>query len=187
MSDGRDIKTLWRNQTTEDATMPLEEIRTRAAKFHSQIRWRNLREYVASAFVVAIFGFYIWLFPAPLMRIGSALIIAGALYTAWQLRKRSAAAPPPAEASAITWTDYHRHELERQRDALSSIWKWYLGPFVPGVVVFLAGEAMPLRHAARGIVIVVIAVAICIAVFGGVWALNAWGARRLQRKIDELS
>ena len=29
-------------------------------------------------------------------------------------------------------------------------------------------------------------VALCIAVFGGIWALNAWGARRLQRKIDEL-
>lgn len=182
MSD--DLKTLWKNQTTEYAPMPLEEIRKKAGKFHSRIFWRNTRESIAAAIVVCVFVYYIWIFPAPLMRIGSALIIAAALYVTWQLYTRGATERLPAEASAATWTAYYRRELERQRDALRSIWKWYLGPLVPGLVVFLAGISMQLPHGTWAPVAGT--VAFCIAVFGGVWALNAWGARRLQRKIDEL-
>ena len=182
MSD--DIKTLWQKQETEYAPMPLEEIRKRAGKFHSQVRWRNVREYVAAVIVVCGFGYYIWIFSAPLMRIGSALIIAATFYVVWQLHKRGAAGPLPAETSAATWTNYYRHELERQRDAVRGVWKWYLAPFVPGMVAFLAGSSMLLPHGGWPHVPGV--AALCIAVFALVWALNALGARRLQRKIDEL-
>jgi len=181
-----DIKTLWRNQQTEYAPMPLDEIRKRAGQFHSRVCWRNIREYAASAFLVCIFGFYIWLFPAPLMRLGSALIIVALLYVAWQLHRRGAAMALPAEASASAWTDYYRRELVRQRDALQSIWKWYLGPMVPGLVVFLLGAALQTPPAAHKQEWISITITFGIVVFGGVWALNAWGVRKLQRKIDEL-
>ena len=184
MIDDDDIKMLWRNQTIEEISMPLEDIRANAGKFHSRIRARNLREYIGSLFVIAVFGFYIWIFPNPLMRLGSAMIIAGTLYMVWQLRKRGGSDPLPSVDSASAWIDYHRHALETQRDALRSIWKWYLAPFVPGLVVFLIGKAQSLPHgvwlpAAIGSVI-------CAAVIAGIWVLNAWGARRLQRQIDEL-
>jgi Flp pilus assembly protein TadB len=184
MSD--DIKALWQKQETEYAPMPLEEIRNKAGKFHSTIRWRNIREYAAMAFLVCVFGFYIWLFPAPLMRLGSALIIAAMFFVGWQLHKRGTTDKLPADDSGSAWTDYYRRELARQRDALQSIWKWYLGPMVPGLVVFLVGASLKMPPAAQKQAWIAGTVALCIAVFGGAWALNAWTARRLQRKIDGL-
>ena len=166
--------------------MPLEEIRKKADKFHSSVRRRNIREYVGAAFVVLVFGFYIWIFPSPLMRIGSALIIAGMFFVKWQLYKRGTTDALPVGDSASTWTDYYRRELVRQRDALQQVWKWYLGPLVPGLVMFLVGVSLQTPHAAQKQTWIAGTTAFCIAVFGGVWALNAWGARRLQRKIDEL-
>jgi len=184
MSD--DIKTLWQKQETEYAPMPLEEVRKQAGKLHSRVHWRNVREYIAMVFVICVFGIYIWKFPAPLMRLGSALIIAAMFYVGWQLHKRGATDKLPADGSGSTWTDYYRHELMRQRDALQRIWTWYLGPMVPGLVVFLMGASLQTPPAAHKQAWVAGTVALCIAVFGGIWALNAWGARRLQRKIDEL-
>ncbi len=181
-----DIKTLWRNQATEYAPMPLEEVRKRAGKLHSKIYWRNTREYAAMVFLVCVFGFYIWLFPAPLMRLGSALIIAAMFYTGWQLHKRGTTDKPPADDSGTAWTDYYRRELLRQRDALGTIWKWYLGPMVPGLAIFLVGASLQTPPGAHKQLWISITVALSIVVFGGVGALNAWGARRLQRRIDEL-
>ncbi|MGA7711826.1 MAG: hypothetical protein WCA81_07990 [Rhizomicrobium sp.] len=178
-----DLKTLWQNQTTDYAPMPLEEIRKRAGKLHSRVNWRNVIEYAASVVVIAVFGLYLWIFPAPLARLGSVLIIAGTLYMMWQLHRRGATAGLPAEQSASAWTDYYRHELERQRDALRTVWKWYLAPFVPGLIVFLVGRSMEFPD---GLIRGSVAAAISISVFAGIWALNAWVARRLQRKIDEL-
>jgi len=184
MSD--DIKTLWQNQATEYVPMPLEEVRKKAGRLHSRVHWRNIREYAAMAVLVPVFGFYIWLFPAPLMRLGSALIIAAMFYVAWQLHKRGATDKLPADDSASTWTGYYRRELERQRDALQRVWTWYLGPMVPGLVVFLVGASLQTPHAAQKQAWIASTAALCTAVFGGVWALNAWVARKLQRKIDEL-
>ncbi len=179
-----DLKDIWKSQETEEAPMAIEDIRAQAGKFHSRIRARNLREYIGSIFVIAVFGFYIWTFPNPLMRLGSTMIIAGTLYMVWQLRKRGSSDPLPSVDSASAWLDYHRHALETQRDALRSIWKWYLAPFVPGLIVFLAGKVQSQPH--RMWLPTAIAAVICFAVISGIWMLNAWGARRLQRQIDRL-
>ena len=88
--------------------------------------------------------------------------------------------------SGTAWTDYYRRELLRQRDALGTIWKWYLGPMVPGLAIFLVGASLQTPPGAHKQLWISITVALSIVVFGGVGALNAWGARRLQRRIDEL-
>jgi Flp pilus assembly protein TadB len=179
-----DLKDIWKSQKTEYAPMAIEDIRAQAGKFRSRVQARNLREYIVAVFVIAVFGFYIWDFPNLFMQLGSAMIIAGTLYMVWQLRKRGSSSPLPSIDSASAWLDYHRHALEAQRDALRSIWKWYLAPFVPGLIVFLIGKIELQPH--RMWLPTAIAAVICFAVFAGIWALNAWGARRLQREIDKL-
>ncbi|MGA2272920.1 MAG: hypothetical protein ABSH00_05150 [Bryobacteraceae bacterium] len=177
----------WQNQPVENITMSLEEIRRRAGKFQRRIWWRNAREYAAIVVVVIVFGLYMKWFPNPIMRAGSVITIAGALYVAYQLHRRASSETGPAAAEFEQCLGFHRHALERQRDALENIWSWYLGPLIPGLVVFSAGMAIaapiPFRHR-------VLATAIMLAVIGVVFWLvaqmNRRAARKLQTKIDQL-
>ncbi len=187
MREEPDIKTLWRNQKTED-TVTLENVHERAAKFQKRVRNRNRREYIAAVFVVAVFGWYIWILPDVFLKAGSALTILGALCVTWQLHVRGSAARLPQDSSAMGDVDFHRRELIRQRDALKSVWLWYLAPFVPGMTVFMFGKYHRLEVLGRPVnqTAFIGSVAICVLVFAAIWLLNVWGARRLQKRIDEL-
>jgi uncharacterized membrane protein YdcZ (DUF606 family) len=119
--------------------MPLEEIRRRAHQFEKRISRRNLREYIGGAIGVAVFTYYIFKFPSPVARTGCALIIAGLLCILIQIYKRASPGKLPADLALTASLAYHRSELVRQR----SVWWWYLGPIVPGIVVFAAGLTPP--------------------------------------------
>ncbi len=188
MSDERpdnDIRNLWRNQPLEE-TKPIsfEELRIRAKKMDRRIRRRNCIEYIAAAFVVVAFSSSIYVFETPLMRLGSALCIAATLYVVWQLRVRGSARTLPQGEVPLTWLDSHRRQLERQRDALASVWKWYLAPFVPGMSIFLAGRAI--EDPPGNWVSVPKTSAAVVFLFAFVAWLNHRGSRKLQRELDEL-
>src|SRR5450432_437693 len=118
------LKNLWQSQKVEHVQMSLEEIRRRAEKFQRRIRNRNLREYSGAIVVLGAFGYYLWKFPE--LRLGSALIIAATFYVVYQLHARGAAKAVPAPLGLGTSLDFHRRELERQRDLIRDVWKWYL-------------------------------------------------------------
>jgi hypothetical protein len=190
---GTDVRSLWKNQKVEPAPISLAELRQKAQKLEKRVLWRNLREYAASAIVIACFGYYIWRFPAPMIRFGCGLVIAGTLFMAYTLHKRGAARAVPAETALRSCLDFHRRELERQRDLLRGVWRWYLLPFVPGLAVFLLGLfrwTMKLPNApahARVIMITFgLTAAGCGLVFVAVGKLNQWAARKIQREIDGL-
>jgi CDP-diglyceride synthetase len=153
-----------------------------------EIRRRNGREYIAAAFAAAIFGYYIWHFHEWFLRIGSGLVIAGAAYMMFQLHRRGSATSAPADLGLTTGLDFYRKELERQRTLLSGVWRWCLGPFVPGLAVITLGAAItnpahsPRAWLFAGSYAVVVAVA-----FWLVARLNQRCAGRLQRQIDELN
>ncbi len=191
---GDDVKNLWQNQQAEPIQISLAELHQKAQKLEQRVRWRNLGEYAASAIVIACFGFYIWKFPAPMVRLGCVLVIAGVLFVVYQLHKKGAAQAVPAEMAFRTCLDFHRQQLERQRDLLRGVWTWYLLPFVPGLAVFLFGLfrwTMKLPHApAHSRVIIVtfaLTAAACALVFFAIGKLNQWAARKLQREIDALN
>ena len=76
---------------------------------------------------------------------------------------------------------WHRSELVRQRDLLRSVPRWYLGPFVPGLVLTLVGLwlANP-----GGSWRVGLGAAFVALVFAGVAWLNFRGARKLDEQIE---
>ena len=51
-----DLKNPWQNQEVEEVRISVDELRLKAAKFQSRIRWRNLREQAACLFVIAFFA-----------------------------------------------------------------------------------------------------------------------------------
>jgi FtsH-binding integral membrane protein len=182
-----DVKAIWGAQAVEPNLVTVEQIRVNANKFQSAVQRRNRVEYVAAGFVIAGFGSYLWIFPAPLMRLGSLLIIAGAIFIVVWIHFRASANPIPSQISFMEYISRYRDEIRRQQTALRTVWLWYLGPLVPGLVLFTIGMSRLLEHAPGSRRPMWPFVVVMVGVFVGVWLLNLWGARRLQSKIDELS
>jgi len=160
--------------------MPLEEIRRKAQQFEKRIARRNLREYIGAAVGAAIFTYYMFTFHSPMIRTGCALIIAGLLAIVVQLHKRAAPGKMPADLALTGCIAFHRRELARQRDLLRTVWLWYVGPIVPGIVVFGMGAAPR-----QGTVSVLNAVPF-FSILGIVMWLNYRAAKCLDRQIAEL-
>lgn len=177
----KDPRKLWQSQEGENVTISLEKIRLRATRFERRIWWRNFREYVAAAVLIglSIVGLRVlhgW------DRLPAVLIIAATIYVVVQLHRRGSARSVPADESARSSIQFHRRELERQRDALRTVWRWYLLPLATGPAATFAVAAIKRGVNARLIGSIILEALI----FVGVWALNQWAARKLNRKIQEL-
>ena len=187
-----DMESLWQSQAAEPLKLCPEDFQQKMRAFERKIFQRNAREYVACAVVIASFGYYEWRFHELVIRVASALIIAGALYVMFQIHRRASPQTVPADLGMSTCIDFYRTSLERQRDALRTVWTWYLLPFVPGLAVFLLGSIMNQWAAHSGglghFVIGFLSLpGITIAVYFVVWKLNRLSAQRLQAEIDELN
>jgi hypothetical protein len=180
-----DIKELWKGQAVEVPMFTPSQMRKEADSFRRRVARRNRVETVAGVITMAVFGFYVWVFPSPLMRIGSLLVIAGVSFVLWQLHRRAPSRSLPPEALGLPFIDYYRGELARQRDALRDAWLWYVAPLLPGFVVFRCGfplGSMRIGPGWNGMLVDLSAA----AVFIGVIWLNRHGARGMQQKLDAL-
>lgn len=179
----------WHREAATGPALPsVEELRARADKFHRTIANRNLREYLAGGFVVVAFAVMAVLAPFVAMKLGAAMVTLGAAYVMWQLRRRGTPLDPAREGGALSLLEFQRRELVRQRDALDSVFSWYLLPLIPGMVVLMASPmlATPVADWALPSPGMALRLAAPFAVFVGVWLLNKWGAQQLQRQVDEI-
>src|SRR6185436_4346133 len=103
---------------------------------------RDLRELLACAFVIIIFGiFYFTVYLTPVSRAGDLIVIGGAIFIAWKLihtRRKTPPAPPGA-----TVVESLRAELKAvraQSQLLGSIAWWYLLPLAIGILVCTWGS-----------------------------------------------
>lgn len=115
------------------------------------------------------------------------MVVAGTLFMAWQLHRRASSTPPEKAGTTPIYL-FLREQLVRQRDALAGVFWWYMLPFIPGLLVMTVGSAM-LRaqtHPGASPVPGLIAGAVTVLVFGGIWWLNQRVARKLQKRIDDI-
>jgi hypothetical protein len=181
-TDETSLRALWQDGGAALAPLPLDEIKRRAAGLGDAIRRRNRREYGAAAVVVVIFALYAILLPEILLKLGSLLVIAGALVVVWQLARRTSRTDPDAEAQDVR--GYYRARLVREEHMHARIGRWYLAPFAPGLLVFLAGLAK--ASELRSPVSFALLVAFQLSVFGGIWWLNRRAAAMLRAQIDRI-
>ncbi len=181
------IKRAWQASADAPDAPSLEAVRAGADKFYRRIRLRNTVEYVACAvvIVVATVRFFTW--EHILHKAGFAMLVAAAFFVAWQLHRRASAVAPEMAGTMPIYA-FMRGQFVRQRDALKGVFWWYILPLLPGMGLVLVGngldpaiEAAGPPHWVRWLALVGI-----FAVLGGVWGLNQLGARRLQKKIDEI-
>jgi hypothetical protein len=163
--------------------MSIEEIREKVRYLERRVGRRNQREYIAAVLVVAGYGLIFWRAPSAAIRVGAGLIIAATIFVCYQLRVRGGAASLDADAGHKSSLDFYRTQLERQRELLHDVWRWYLLPFAPGAVVLLVGWA--LAWPARVWSVVGYGVMVLMVGIGG-HALNRRAAARIQRVLDRL-
>jgi len=187
MTDHDPLCDLWATDQGENLTMSIAELAARSNQFRSRIKRRNFTEYLAAALIICIFGWLAFIVPVWSVQIGAGLIIAAALYVSWQLNKRASVSSNTMLATDLV--NFHRDELVRQRDALRSVWRWYLLPFVPGALVFTLGttiEANADLSIWGALAVSAVQLGFGGAIFLGIWTLNIYAARRLDEKIKAL-
>ena len=138
MSDGRvsgDAQSLWQGQAVTGAAMTVDELQQRARYLERRVERRNLREYIAAVVVLFMFGAIAWKAPLPLIRAGAVLTRAATAFIVFHLSRYGTARIMPADLGLTGCLQFHRRELERQRDLLRGAWKWYLLPFMPGLIL----------------------------------------------------
>ena len=165
--------------------MSVEEIRNRATKFERKIFWRNFREYIAGAIAIVLLGISFGSARDLLSRAAFALLISGMVYVMYQLHRRGSAKTMPTAAAAAPSLAFYREELKRQRDLTASVWSWYLGLFVPGLLLSAIASASHDLHL-HHIAVVTFWYVLIAAFFVFVWRLNARATRCLERMIADL-
>lgn len=180
------IQTLWTAEGRDAGPFSPATLTARSRALRRKTWRRDAIEYVAALVVVAMFARYAIAATHPVARAGCVLVILGTVAVVthlWRRRERT----EPAQATASL--PYLRAQLVRQRDLLASVPRWYLGPLVPGLLVFNLGIWLQRSGGAldhRATVAALIVLAIAAAVFAGVWWLNRAGARALDEQIAAL-
>lgn len=161
----------------------------RATRFETTIRRRNLIEYAAAVLVILSFGAASVLSAQRgewAIAVTFAMTIAAAVFVVAKLRRDGSMQQRRPETSC---RDHLRAQLVRQRDLLRGVPKWYLAPFVPGLLCFYyivtarVAQAHGWQVALEGIWVQLAATAIFFAFVA--W-LNLFAARRIDREIAAL-
>ena len=176
-----DLREIWQKQELEPMTITVDQVRQCAGTLRRRVARRNVLEYVAGGLAAASFLPMLWrnhgweLVPP-------VLIIAGMAWMLYQLHKRAAAPAGFIDSGVQASLALLRRQLERQRDALRSVWTWYLLPLVPGIAALMIEVAWKRGISWR----YVGAVAFVACGFAAVSALNSRAARRLDGRIEEI-
>lgn len=178
----------WQNEGTAMPLPSIEELHARADRFRRKIRRRNLVEYTGGAIIIAFFAVLMVVLPLPAMRTGLLTAIVGVCVVLWQLHKRGAPLSPPEHGGQVPLLEFQRRELVRQRDALDSVFSWYLLPLVPGMLLVHSAPLIDgwLLGQMDGADSPVSGIALGMLIFGVVYWLNKRGARKLQGRISEI-
>jgi hypothetical protein len=184
--DDRDLQALWQSQSpvgNDGSAIALDEIHQMAQRLEHKVARRNRREYLAAAFVVAVFGWSMFTAPSVLLRIGAGMSIGATIAVAYMLHLWGTTATLPSDLALTSALEFHRGQLERKRDLLRGAWWWYLLPFAPGFLVVEIGQALAYpERMSRTIAVSVVVMASGV----GIYARSRRAAARVQRQIDRL-
>jgi Flp pilus assembly protein TadB len=186
MTDSRQedpLQALWQSQSRGEPAISIEHVREGARRLERRVARRNRREYIAAVVVVFGYGWILWLVPIATARIGAGLIIAATIFICYRLHVHGSAASLQADVGLTSSLEFYRAQLERQRDLLHSVWRFFLLPFVPGLLVLMIGYslAQPARVSfavAYGVLALMLGI--------GLHALNRRAAARIQGVLDRL-
>lgn len=165
------------------------ECETRATAFERTVRRRNMMEYAAGALVIVLFGALGVMFASAgewLIAATNIAMVSAAIFVIAKLQRDGSVQARLPEQSC---RDHLRGQLARQRDLLRGVPKWYLAPFLPGLLGFyIVITAKVAEHQGWDAAVegVWLKVAGTLAFFVFIAWLNLHAARKIDREIGAL-
>lgn len=135
--DEDQLKEIWRGGAVTALRMEPAQLRERSERFDASIRGRNRRDQLCFALVAVMCACGL-LLGGVMVRVGSALMVAWAVFSMVTLRRFGAATGTPSGSDAQTLVAQHGRQLERQRDIALS-WPWGVGLAIPGFILTTVG------------------------------------------------
>ena len=177
------LKALWQGQETETKPMSVEAIRTRAARYTTRRRWTFLFGLTLMLAEIVVFGRYALTFPTTGGRIGLIAILVGLGWMTAQFTRRWPGRLPEAKATGGSILEFHRSELERQRETIGSR-IMMVGPVLIGALIFIVAGMISGRH--RGIVGGATTLALIGLWVAGAFWISGRQERMRQRRLAEI-
>jgi hypothetical protein len=167
-----ELKELWQQQPLREppsAAQLISAMQSKTTELRRGLVARDLRELVASALVIIIFGiFFFTAYRTPISRLGDLIVIGSAIFIAWKLiHTRRITPPAPPGATIIESLRAELNSVRAQSHLLRSVLWWYLLP--PGIGVLVATWGLQANLHAKIPVSLVI-----IAVYAFVYWVNQW-------------
>lgn len=175
---------LWKEQPVVSAVINADVLKNLSKSLRRRLLVRDAIEQTAGLLAMLIFIDIAWLSGDPIVCIAVAIQACGILAVMHNLWRRQRV--PPA-LYAETSLAFHLALLTRHRDAVGSVWRWYLAPLLPGVIAFsLALAHVTAREAGRFWLLPIMAIIMLVPgalIFVGVDWMNRRAARCLDREI----
>ena len=140
---------LWQEEdrptSDREAQRIMELVQERAKSFERTIFRRNIREYIAAAFVAVVFALMASIAKTAMERVGHIIVGAGAVWIMvfmWFMQ-RATQAPLP-ESSVEAYKEALLARYDRQILLTRTAWAWYVLPISTGLVTGALGHNIPL-------------------------------------------
>jgi hypothetical protein len=161
-----ELKKLWQEQPLREppsAAQLLSAMQKQTTQLRRMLNARDLRELVACAVVIIVFGvFYFTVYREPISRLGDLIIIGSTIFIAWKIiHTRRATPPAPPGATTVESLRAELNSVRAQSRLLGSVLWWYLLPGFIGLLVATWGLQINL-HAKITSTVFFIAVDACI-------------------------
>jgi hypothetical protein len=144
------LSSLWRSTPTEAVKVPdLAAMRAREGELRSLSLRRGAREIFTLLTGIGFAALLGALFESRTVRAGCAALVLGQIVVLVALGVRGRPGPAPTfEAPTEEHLAYLRRELVRERDLRATVWWWYLGPLLPGLLLVGVGTIVAVGRVA---------------------------------------
>ena len=179
----------WSDQASGASFSEPAECAARVGKFERRIRIRNGMEYAAAVLGTILFGVTAFgAFDKGEMMIGLSClaIIVGVFVAMLNLKRRGGNLDRRPEDNCAA---HLRRQYSHQHQLLRDVPVWYIGPFIPGLVLFyltITARVAERVGWADAMIGILQPAAISFGIMALVMLANWFGARHLQKKIDEI-
>jgi hypothetical protein len=136
-----ELKKLWQQQPLREpapsAAYLISAMQSKTSLLRRCLDARDLRELLACAFVIIIFGyFYFTVYREPISRFGVWVIIGSTIFIAWKIvHTRRTTPPAPPGATVVESLRAELNSVRTQSRLLGSVLWWYILPGFIGVTV----------------------------------------------------
>jgi hypothetical protein len=137
-----ELKNLWRQQTLRAPNLSpaqlIPAMHEQTARLRRTLNARDLRELIACAVVIIVFGCFFFLLhaPAPISRLGDLIVIGSSIFIAFKLiHARRTTPSAPAGATIVESLRAELNAVRAQSRLLRTIAWWYLLPLGIGILL----------------------------------------------------